>query len=238
MGKGGLLLAAQIVTQVLGFITGIWVVSTLTQIEYGAYRLLVTIVGYCRFTSLGIPQAVLFKLPVAVGRNNKEEMANIPSTLHASLVFTRSTLFLVAIFLAIYNVRLNTISLQWAWILIGVTFAISGWNSLFETMFRSHQQFGILGVLRIARPICSFLGLAVLLSRWKINGILIAGIIAGSVDTKYSENLGIHKIWSSNLIEFFRVAVNHNIHYMGHFILFISRANRNIWVCDAYCHCL
>ena len=204
MGKGGLLLAAQIVTQVLGFITGIWIASALTQIEYGAYRLLVTIVGYCRFTSLGIPQAVLFKLPVAVGRNNKEEMANIPSTLHASLVFTRSTLFLVAIFLAIYNVRLNTISLQWAWILIGVTFAISGWNSLFETMFRSHQQFGILGVLRIARPICSFLGLAVLLSRWKINGILIAGIIAGSVQLitgfkKHSKKLrwtpNIRKIW-------------------------------------------
>lgn len=181
VASGGILLLAQGIKQGSALIIGTWTAKVLTQEEYGAFRLLWTLVSYLNFANLGIPQYVLFKLPVAIGQEDEDNMTAIPSMFHSFLFLSRAVLFFCAVFLMLYGLPLNRMPLRWEWLLMGMIVVISGWRMLFDMMFRSYQEFRLLGIIRISDSIVYLGAIALLMPLLKIEGILIATILAGVI---------------------------------------------------------
>ena len=58
---------AQLVAQAIPFVAGIWIADQLSEKDFGAYRLLLVLMGYMAYTTLGFELRVMYKLPEAIG---------------------------------------------------------------------------------------------------------------------------------------------------------------------------
>ena len=231
---GSTLLIAQLTQHGFKLIIGIWTAKTLTQGEYGAFSLMMTMLSYITFTNIGIPQSIMFKLPLAIAKGDKDEVSSIPSILYSYLIVMRSILFFAFIVMAFYGFPLNNITMHLEWGIFGGIVIVTGWNALFENMFMSHQKFIHLGISRISRSVVYFIGIALLLSELKLNGILIASLIAGL----FPLSIGLYE--NKKYLKF-----NYDLIRLGNYIKFglpitlssfawVLISNSTIWVVSLY----
>lgn len=191
LSKGGLNLLAIILLQGTSFLIGIWAAKLMSHSEFGALQFLRTIQGYSAFTTLGVTQAVMYELPIAIGRKDSFEVELIQKFYNSLLIYSGVFAILLMLLLMLAKVPLNGIQVGWAWLLLGIILAISGWTSYSQILFQSYQQFGKLGVYRFIYPIVFSFAVVVLLPEYKINGFLISMIFGYSVLSAYG--LFIHR---------------------------------------------
>ena len=184
---------AQLVAQAIPFVAGIWIADQLSEKDFGAYRLLLVLMGYMAYTTLGIELRVMYKLPEAIGGNRLAELERMPVVLHSFLVLNRFAIASFFLLFALFDVSLNGKGIAISWMLAGLIIALDGWNNLYEIVLRSYQRYMTLGAIRILAPLMYLLFLFVFFKTWGlgINGILTAFIVSGLfklyLGWKYSE---------------------------------------------------
>lgn len=149
----------------------------MTKGEFGALQIIRNIQGYSVFTTLGITQAVLFELPLAIGREDRVEVDRIQKFYNTLLLATGLISVVLFGFFAFFAVPLNGVRLEWVWILLGALIALSGWTSYSQLLFQSYQDFGRLGVARFIYPVFFAVTAVLILPAWKVTGFLAAMVL-------------------------------------------------------------
>ena len=196
IAKGILNIISVILLQGTSFIIGIWAAKLMSKGEFGSLQFLRTILSYSAFTTLGVTQAVLFELPIALGKGDAGEVQAIQRLFNSLLMASGLIALLLSGVLSLLHVPLNGISLTWEWLWFGIVLSISGWTGYSQILFLSYQQFGKLGTFRLIYPVCFALTTVVLLPLYKINGFLASmaigyGVLAGYGLYAHRATLGI-----------------------------------------------
>lgn len=174
---------SQMSGMVVPLVSGIWIAGQLSEQDFGAYRLLLILLTYLSYSMLGIDQKLLYKLPESIGKGAINEIQKISSTLHSALTLNRAIIFVVAVCLALFDVRVNDVSIGFGWIILGIGFAIDGWGNLYEMVIRAFQRFMYLSIIRMGGAISYLIFLYFLLKMLGlgIEGILISLALSGGV---------------------------------------------------------
>ena len=118
--KGCVNFISRITLQLISFLAGIYCARILTLEEFGAYSLMKTIFMYSTFSSMGIIESILFKLPVALGKKDDNNI-NINQKLLFTISFASIIFLIIFSFFGLFKIPLNKIPLRFEWILIGIT---------------------------------------------------------------------------------------------------------------------
>jgi O-antigen/teichoic acid export membrane protein len=188
--NASLLTISQFTTMAVPLLSGIWIAGQLSEQEFGAYRLLLILITYLTYSTLGAELRLMYQFPEAIGRGAQIEIEKMPSTLHSILVLNRSVIFVIALCLALFDFKLNGISIGLGWVVLSIGFAIDGWGNLYEMVIRSFQKFMQLSVIRVSGALCYLLFLFVFLKMlgFGISGILISLSLSGVVKILLARN--------------------------------------------------
>jgi O-antigen/teichoic acid export membrane protein len=126
----------------------------LSKAEFGTYKLLLTLLTYLTFSNVGLTQYILFKLPKLF--KEKVSINDTVSILHSYLIVIRPAFFFVFLFFFFKKYELNETVLSAEWLLFGLFFIFSGWNNLFQNIFRSSSRFDLLTNIRIISSLFYF----------------------------------------------------------------------------------
>lgn len=174
--KGALNLFANVSQQLLTFIVGIYAARILTLEQYGAFSLIKYILTYSSFITLGITEAVYFKLPGHLARKNT---AKIKIDQH--MLFTIS--FLSIIFFGLFSVfsflrvPLNDVDLSREWLLLGGIVFVASLSSFALILYQCYQKFLELPIIKLIYPIVFGSLIFILLPRLQLTGYLIAMLL-------------------------------------------------------------
>lgn len=235
-GGLSLLTFAQAIAQGVPFITGIWIAEQLSEREFGAYRLLLVLLGYLAYSTLGLELRVMYKLPEAIGSNNSAEIENMPSVLHSFLILNRMAIMVIFLCLACADVQLNGQSFGTTWILASIIVALDGWNNLYEIILRSYQKFIALGIIRILAPLIYLLCLFVFLKLFKmgITGIFAAFIVSGIFKVYIGRRLSGQKLsfrWSRKDVCSY---IKYGIPLKTNSFIWTLLTTLNLWIASFY----
>lgn len=157
----------------------------MTKADYGTLKLLLSLISYLTFTNLGMSQQLVFKLPKLFKQN--KSVLGVTSLVHSYLLIVRPIIFMGFLIMFFRKTQLNNSVLDLEWLLFGLFFLLSGWNNLFQNIFKSASRFDLLTNTRIINTIFFLFPMAILYYQnlLSIKTILFSHLISVFVAISY-----------------------------------------------------
>lgn len=171
--KGLMNLGATVFLQLVSFVAGFYCARELSLSEFGTLSLMKTIFLYASCASLGIKEALMYRLPQAIASNDRAKIK-----LNQKILFTVS--FLTIIFmipfslLALFKIPLNGNILGIEWILIALIVFVTNLAHNSEVLYTSYENFSGLAMMKFFYPLAFGALFWLLFFRYHLNGYLIA----------------------------------------------------------------
>jgi O-antigen/teichoic acid export membrane protein len=177
-------IAATAVLQAASFLIGIWVARTVGVAEFGTLQMLRLVVDYGAFLTVGVPQAVSFELPLALGKAEESEAATAIGVLVWTCLFVAGASLLGFASVEALSLPLNGLYGRGQWIVSGLVLALTTLTMVPQVVLVSRESFGRLAVARSCYVVALTAGALLAVPSWGIIGFL--GAMAGGAACELS----------------------------------------------------
>ncbi len=172
-------------SDVIGFFIATLVRRLLGPFYMGIWSLFRVILSYAYYSDLGIMNVIYFKIPLYVGKDDKQEISNIHNTVFSFLWVTNITGGIILLICGFLFKNKMPHELFIGFLILPLILLIQRFYAMYIALVRAHKKFSVLGTSYLFDSALNLILVAIFLKMFKIYGIYIVSIILPLLDIAY-----------------------------------------------------